>query len=157
MPLVTDYRRGHHSSNRDTVIETVAPQGTRGLRVSTQRSLTVDRLLRATVNSWCGLRVAAQSEAAVREELIAIALAVPLAFFVAESPLKRFALIGVVLFILVVELLNTAIEKLADEVATGPHPGIRRVKDMGSAAVGIATLVAGSIWLAAIGERLAFW
>jgi diacylglycerol kinase (ATP) len=109
------------------------------------------------MNSWCGLRGAAQSEAAVREELVAIALAVPLAFVVAESPLKRFALIGVVLFILVVELLNTAIEKLADEVATGPDPAIRRVKDMGSAAVGIATLVAGSVWLAAIGERLAFW
>ncbi len=117
----------------------------------------MDRLLRATVNSWCGLRGAAQSEAAVREELIAIALAVPLAFVVAESPLKRLALVAVVLFILVVELLNTAIEKLADEVATAPHPGIRRVKDMASAAVSIALLVAVSVWLAAIGERLAFW
>ena len=117
----------------------------------------MDRLLRATVNSWCGLRGAAQSEAAVREELVAIVLAVPLAFVVAESSLKRFALIAVVLFILVVELLNTAIEKLADEVATAPHPGIRHVKDMGSAAVGIAFLVAVSVWLAAIGERLAFW
>ena len=92
----------------------------------------------------------------MREELIAIALAVPLAFVVAESPLKRFALIGVVLFVLVVELLNTAIEKLADEVATAPHPGIRRVKDMGSAAVGIALLIAISVWLAAIGELFAF-
>jgi len=117
----------------------------------------VDRLLRATVNTWHGLCGAAQSEAAVREELVAIALAVPLAFVVAESTLKRFALIGVVLFILVVELLNTAIEKLADVVATAPHPGIGRVKDMGSAAVGIAILVAASVWLAAVGERLALW
>jgi diacylglycerol kinase (ATP) len=157
MPLVTDYRRSHHSSDRDTIIETVARQEMRGWRVSMQRSLTVERLLRAIVNSWCGLCGAAQSEAAVREELVAIALAVPLAFVVAESQLTRFALIAVVLFILVVELLNTAIEKLADEVATAPHPGIRRVKDMGSAAVSIALLVAGSVWLAAIGERLAFW
>jgi diacylglycerol kinase (ATP) len=157
MPLVTDYRRGHHSLDRDTVIKTVARRETRGWRVSMERSFTVDRLLRATVNSWCGLRGAAQSEAAVREELVAIALAVPLALVVAESPLKRLALIGVVLFILVVELLNTAIEKLADEAATAPHPGIRRIKDMGSAAVGITLLVAVSVWLAAIGERLAFW
>jgi diacylglycerol kinase (ATP) len=157
MPLVTDYRCSHHSLDRETVIETVAPQEMRGLRVSMQRSLTVDRLLRATVNSWCGLCGAAQSEAAVREELVAVALAVPLAFVVAESPLKRFALIAVVLFILVVELLNTAIEKLADEVATVPHPGVRSVKDMGSAAVSIALLVAGLVWLVAIGERLAFW
>jgi hypothetical protein len=78
---------------RDTVIETVAPQETRGWRVSMQRSLTVDRLLRATVNSWWGLCGAAQSEAAAREERVAIVLAVPLAFVVAESSLKRFALI----------------------------------------------------------------
>src|ERR1700694_958355 len=119
--------------------------------------LAVNRLLRAPVNSWYGLRVAARSEAAVREELIALALAVPLAFLVAEGAVKRFALIGVVLFLLVVELLNTAIEKLADEITTAPRPGIGRIKDMGSAAVGIAILVAGSVWLAAIGERLAFW
>src|SRR5262249_22742381 len=122
-----------------------------------QRSLAVDRLLRATVNSWSGLCGAAQSEAAVREELVAIALAVPLAFVVAESPLKRLALIALVLFTLVFDLLNPPIENLADEVATAPHPGIRGVKDMGSAAVSIAVLVAASVWLAAIGERLAFW
>ena len=117
----------------------------------------MNRLLRATVNSWYGLRVAARTEAAVREELVALVLAVPLAFLVAEGALKRFALIAVVLFLLVVELLNTAIEKLADEITTSPRPGIKRIKDMGSAAVGITILVAGSVWLAAIGERLAFW
>jgi diacylglycerol kinase (ATP) len=117
----------------------------------------VNRLLRATVNSWYGLRAAARTEAAVREELVVFVLAVPLAFLVAEGALRRFALIGVVLFLLVVELLNTAIEKLADEITTAPRPGIGRIKDMGSAAVGITLLVAGSVWLAAIGERLALW
>jgi diacylglycerol kinase (ATP) len=121
------------------------------------RSVAVNRLLRATVNSWCGLRAAARTEAAVREELVVLVLAVPLAFLVAEGALKRVALIGVVLFLLVVELLNTAIEKLADEITTAPRPGIGRIKDMGSAAVGITLVVAGSVWLAAIGERLAFW
>jgi diacylglycerol kinase (ATP) len=121
------------------------------------RSVAVNRLIRATVNSWYGLRVAARSEAAVREELVALVLAVPLAFVVAEGAMKRFALIAVVLFLLVVELLNTAIEKLADEVTPAARPGIGHVKDMGSAAVGIALLVAGSVWVAAIGERLALW
>src|SRR5262249_62283412 len=84
MPLVTDYRRSHHPSNRDTVIETCrATTDARVARVDATE-LDVDRLLRATVNTWYGLRGAAQSEAAVREELIAIALAVPLAFVVAE-------------------------------------------------------------------------
>ena len=113
--------------------------------------------MRATVNSWRGLRFAARSEAAVREELVALVLAVPLAFLVAEGALKRFTLIAVVVFLLVVELLNTAIEKLADEITTSHRTGIGRVKDMGSAAVGIAILVAVSVWLAAIGERLGFW
>jgi diacylglycerol kinase (ATP) len=119
--------------------------------------LAVERLWRATFNSWYGLRAAVQTEAAVREELVAAVLAVPLAFLVADGTLKRFTLIAVVVFVLVVELLNTAIEKLADEVTTERHPGIGRVKDMASAAVGVSLLVAGLVWLAALGERLAVW
>ena len=68
---------------------------------------------------------------------------------------KRLALIAAVLFLVVVELLNTAIEKLADHVTPALHPGIGRIKDMGSAAVGVALLLAAAIWLVAIGERLA--
>jgi diacylglycerol kinase (ATP) len=124
---------------------------------SNWRGLAVERLLRPTFNSWTGLCAAAQTEAAVREELVAAALAVPLAFLVADGTLKRFTLIAVVVFVLVVELLNTAIEKLADEITTDRQPGIGRVKDMASAAVGISLLVAGLVWLAALGERFAVW
>ena len=70
-------------------------------------------------------------------------IAVPLAFFVADEAWKRLALIGVVLFLLAVEMLNTAIEKLADRLTTEHDPQIGRVKDMGSAAVGIALVIAG--------------
>jgi diacylglycerol kinase (ATP) len=95
------------------------------------RSVAVDRLFRATVNSWHGLRVAARSEAAVREELVVLVLAVPLAVLVAEGALKRFVLIAVILLLIVVELLNTAIEKLADEITTAPRPGIQTHKGHG--------------------------
>jgi diacylglycerol kinase (ATP) len=78
--------------------------------------------------------------------------AVPLTVLVAEGALKRFVLIAVILLLIVVELLNTAIEKLADEITTAPRPGIGRIKDMESAAVGT-----GSAWLTAIGQRLSFW
>jgi len=61
---------------------------------------------------------------------------------------------GVVVFVLVVELLNTAIEKLADRVNLAIDPQIGRVKDMGSAAVGLALLIAGITWLLALAERL---
>jgi diacylglycerol kinase (ATP) len=114
----------------------------------------MDRWVRATVNSWNGLVAAARSEAAFRQELVALVFAVPLAFVVATDLWKRLALIAVVLFLLVVELINTAIEKLADHVTTAIHPGIGRVKDMGSAAVGIALLVVAAFWLVAIAERM---
>jgi diacylglycerol kinase (ATP) len=117
----------------------------------------VDRWLRASVNTWNGLRAAARSDAAIREELIAIALAVPLAFVVAADAWKRVLLVAVVLLILVVELLNTGLEKLADAVTTAPDPAIGRVKDMGSAAVAVALLIAALTWLVAVVERLALW
>ena len=114
----------------------------------------MDRLLRATVNTWNGLIAAARSEEAFRQELVAHVLAIPLAFLVADLAWKRLALIGVVVFVLVVELLNTAIEKLADRVNLAIDPQIGRVKDMGSAAVGMALLIAGAAWLLALAERL---
>jgi len=114
----------------------------------------MERLLRATINTWHGLLAAARSEEAFRQELVALALAVPLAFLLADEGWKRLALIGVVVFVLVVELLNTAIEKLADRVNLAIDPQIGRVKDMGSAAVGLALLIAGITWLLALAERL---
>ena len=114
----------------------------------------MERWLRATVNTWHGLRAAARSEAAFREELVALALAVPLAFVVAGEAWKRLLLVGVVVLLLVVELLNTAIEKLADRVNLEIDPQIGQVKDMGSAAVGLALLLAIAVWLIALVGRL---
>jgi diacylglycerol kinase (ATP) len=67
---------------------------------------------------------------------------------------KRFVLIGVIVFLLIVELLNTAIEKLGDRVTRKNDPAIKRVKDMGSAAVGLSLLAAGAVWIWVIVERL---
>jgi diacylglycerol kinase (ATP) len=114
----------------------------------------MDRLLRATVNTWNGLIDAARSEAAFRQELVALAISVPLALLVADGAWKRMLLIGTVALVLIVELLNTAIEKLADRVTTAREDQIRKVKDMGSAAVGLALLIAVAVWLLALAERL---
>jgi diacylglycerol kinase (ATP) len=113
----------------------------------------MDRLLRATINTWNGLLAAARSEAAFRQEVAALVLAVPLALIVAEGAWKRLLLIGAVVFLLVVELLNTAIEKLADRVSRAHEAQIGQIKDMGSAAVGLSLLIAGAIWLLALAER----
>jgi diacylglycerol kinase (ATP) len=114
----------------------------------------MERLLRAVVNSWNGLGFALRSEAAFRQELAAFVLAVPLAFVIAEDAWKRLALIGVLMLLLVVELLNTAIEKLSDRVNLAIDPQIGRVKDMGSAAVGLTLLIAGAVWLLALADRI---
>ena len=114
----------------------------------------MDRLLRAVINSWNGLRFALKSEAAFRQELAVFVPAVPLAFLVTQDSWKRLALIGVLMLLFVVELLNTAIEKLSDRVTPAIDPQIGRVKDMGSAAVGLTLLLAGAIWLLALVERV---
>jgi diacylglycerol kinase (ATP) len=103
------------------------------------------RLLRAIINSWNGLRFALRSEAAFRQELAVFLPAVPLAFLIAEESWKR---------LMLVELLNTAIEKLSDRVTPALDPQIGRVKDMGSAAVGLTLLIAGAVWLLALAERI---
>ncbi len=110
------------------------------------------RFWRATINTRNGLAFAIRSEAAVREELVALALALPLAWLIGVTPMRRVELVAVV--VLVVELLNTAIEKLADRLTTDHDPQIGRVKDMGSAAVGVALVMAGLFWLFAIAERI---
>ena len=112
------------------------------------------RFWRATINTRNGLAFAIRSEQAVREELAALALSLPMAWLVGVTTMRRVELIAVVVLVLVVELLNTAIEKLADRLTTAHDPQIGRVKDMGSAAVGVALVMAGLFWLFAIAERI---
>jgi len=97
---------------------------------------------------------AARSERAIREELIALVLAVPAAWLIGVTMMRRVELVCAVALVLVVELLNTAIEKLADRLTTDNDPQIGRVKDLGSAAVGVALVAAGMFWLFAVAERM---
>jgi diacylglycerol kinase (ATP) len=112
------------------------------------------RFWRATINTRNGLAFAIRSEQAVREELIALALALPFAWLIGATVMRRVELVATVALVLVVELLNTAIEKLSDRLTTEHDPQIGRVKDMGSAAVGVALVTAGLFWLFAIAERI---
>jgi diacylglycerol kinase (ATP) len=112
------------------------------------------RLWRATINTRNGLAFAIRSEQAVREELVALLISLPLAWVIGTSAMRRIELVAAVVMVLVVELLNTAIEKLADRLTTDHDPQIGRVKDMGSAAVGVALVTAGLFWLFSIVERM---
>jgi len=115
----------------------------------------VDLILQAVINSWNGLVAVTRSEAAFRQELCLLVLAIPLAFVLTEDVGRRFVLIGVIVFVLIVELLNTAIEKLSDRITRKKDPAIKAVKDMASAAVGLSLLAAGAVWVWIAIER--FW
>lgn len=107
-------------------------------------------------NSCAGLLFAVRTERAVRQEAIALVLAVPAALLIGQTIWTQIAMIGVLLLLIAVELLNTCIEKLCDHVTPAIHPQIKVVKDMGSAAVLAALIMAVCVWLVAIAERLGF-
>jgi diacylglycerol kinase (ATP) len=113
----------------------------------------LDHFFHATRNTWRGLVAITRHEKAFQQELVALLVGTPLAFIVATDTWRRVVLIGVLVLLLIVELLNTAVEKLADVVTREHHPGIGWVKDMGSAAVGLSLLLAGLVWLVAVAER----
>jgi diacylglycerol kinase (ATP) len=111
------------------------------------------RLWKAFLNTLNGLAWALRHEQAVREEFAALALGLPASFFVAASLGWWLALVGSLLALIVVELLNTAIEKLSDHVTPEHSQAIKVVKDLGSAAVFFALVLAFAIWVAALWVR----
>ena len=111
------------------------------------------RLYSATINTLHGLAYGFKTEAALREEIVVLAAAIPVGLFLAPSLAWYVAMIGTLLVLLAVELLNTAIEKFADYVTREQQPDIRRIKDFGSAAVFCALCLAGLVWAAALAVR----
>ncbi|MEO9122598.1 MAG: diacylglycerol kinase [Burkholderiaceae bacterium] len=113
------------------------------------------RLLDALRYSAQGARAAFQHEAAFRQELLATAVLTPAAFWVGETTGEIVALIGVLFFMLIVELLNSGVEALADAISLDENALIGRAKDLGSAAVMLSIIFATIVWLALIASHLA--
>lgn len=111
-----------------------------------QKNTGLRRIILATVYSWQGLCAAYREEAAFRQEFWAAVVMIPLVFWLDVSAVERILLIGSVLLVLVVELLNSAIEALVDRVGTDHHELSGRAKDMGSAAVALALLITLLTW-----------
>jgi diacylglycerol kinase (ATP) len=105
------------------------------------------RVISATRNSFAGFVAAVRHEDAFRQELVLAAIFIPLAFWVGRSGLERALLIGSVLLVLIVELLNSAIEATVDRISFENHRLAKRAKDIGSAAVMLALVCAGLTWL----------
>ena len=107
------------------------------------------RVWHATGYSMAGLR-AGWEEAAFRLEACLSFVIVPLAFFIGRGWVEVALLAGSVLLVMIVELLNTAIEAAIDRIGPELHPLSKRAKDMGSAAVFLSLLWAGGVWLTAL-------
>lgn len=110
------------------------------------------RLWHATGFSLAGLRAAWQ-ETAFRSEVLAAIVLVPLAFWLGRNWMEVALLAGSVVLVMIVELLNTAIEAAVDRVGPEWHALSKRAKDMGSAAVLLTVLLAAAIWAAALYQR----
>ena len=108
------------------------------------------RIVAATRHSVEGLRAAWRDEAAFRQELALCAVLVPIALWLPVSRLEALALVGVLALLLIVELLNSAVEAAVDRVGAERHPLSKRAKDLGSAAVMIALLLAAATWAAVL-------
>ncbi len=98
------------------------------------------RVLNAAGYSWAGLAAAFKHEDAFRQELFLALLLIPLAIYLGETGIERALMIAAVLGVLIVELLNSAVEAAVDRISLDHHLLIKRAKDMGSAAVMLALM-----------------
>jgi diacylglycerol kinase (ATP) len=111
------------------------------------------RVVRAFVNSAQGFAGAWREEAAFRQELALAALVIPLGLWLGRSGVERSLLVSPMLLILVVELLNSAIETAIDRIGFEQHRLSGLAKDMGSAAVMLSFVLLGAVWLLVLLDR----
>ena len=112
----------------------------------------LNRLWHAAGYSLNGLR-AGWGEPAFRMEALLAVVLVPLAFWLGRNWAEVALLAGSVVLLMIVELLNTAVEAAIDRIGPEWHDLSKRAKDMGSAAVFLASLLSACIWLAALWQR----
>lgn len=101
---------------------------------------------RATGIALQGLRSAFQHEEAFRQEIIVAVIAIPAALFLPASPLGKVLMVASILLVLIVELLNSALESAVDHTSLEQHPLAKRAKDIASAAVFLSIVNALVVW-----------
>lgn len=104
------------------------------------------RITKATGYSIQGLKAAFKHEAAIRQELVLLCAAIIALIWLDVGPIETVLMLGVVVLVLIVELVNSAIEAVVDRVGVEHHELSGRAKDIGSAAVLVALLFAGFTW-----------
>ncbi len=106
----------------------------------------VTRWIKALGFTWLGLKAAFKHEEAFRQEVLLLIISTPLAFWLGDTGVEIALLIGSVLVLLIVELLNSAVEAVVDRFGGEIHELSGRAKDMGSAAVFVAMINTALMW-----------
>ena len=105
------------------------------------------RLIEALRSSLAGLSSAYREEEAFRQELLLCLVCIPLAFWIGENGIEQALLVGSLFLVLIVEILNSAVETVVDRIGLERHPLSGRAKDLGSAAVFLSLVNAAVIWV----------
>lgn len=108
------------------------------------------RIWNAFFHSVNGFKACFRTEEAFQQEVVLAAILIPLGFYLGETGVERLLLCGSVAFVLLVELLNTAIERAIDRISFEKHELSKESKDMGSAAVMLSLLLCAFTWLAVL-------
>ena len=114
----------------------------------------ITRIINAAGYSWSGLKAAYTNEAAFRQELGLVIMLTPVAIIFGPSVADKAVLLASLIFILLVEILNSALEAVVDRFGNEIHPLSGRAKDMGSAAVLMAFFITGLLWFSVFSEVL---
>lgn len=115
----------------------------------------ITRIIRAFRYSWQGFRACYRHEAAFRQEVLVAAMAVPLGLWLGEGGVEKALLVGSWLLVMIVELLNSAVEATVDRFGPEHHKLSGRAKDIGSAAVFLAISLSVLVWTLILAPRLA--
>jgi len=111
-----------------------------------EKKTGIRRIINAAGYSWLGLKAAWRTEAAFRQEVMLAAVLLPLALALGENGVERALLICVCLLVVIVELLNSAVEAVVDRIGPEHHPLAGAAKDLGSAAVFVSLLMVVLVW-----------
>jgi diacylglycerol kinase (ATP) len=112
-----------------------------------QNATGLQRLINATRFSMAGFKAVWQHEQAFRQEVLLLIVTTPLALWLGQSLQDKLLLIGSVVLVLLVELLNSAVEAIVDRIGLERHELSGRAKDIGSAAVLLSLIWAGVVWI----------
>jgi len=113
----------------------------------------ITRLVRAFGYSFQGFRHTWREEAAIRQEVMLSMLLIPAGLYFGNSGVERALLVSPMLLILMVEILNSAVEAVVDRSGTERHPLAGMAKDMGSAAVMLSFALLGTVWFLILSDH----